>query len=218
MEQQEVAISTPKSRYRKFVQSLAPSGLKSGGALVFFREFLRAPAMVGSIIPTSATVVNAILGPLDWQNTRLFVEYGPGMGTFTHDILARLPESGHLIAIDTNERFVEHLRRTISDPRFHAVHGSAADVTRIITDHGHDKADYILSGLPFSTLPPGVAPAIMAATHSALRIGGAFLVYQYSRFVLALLKPHFPDIDQQMIWRNIPPCRTFCAWRPEVEA
>ena len=29
---------------------------------------------------------------------------------------------------------------------------------------GFDKADYVLSGLPFSTLPEGVGPAIAAAT------------------------------------------------------
>ncbi|MEO8723375.1 MAG: methyltransferase [Sphingobium sp.] len=216
MEQQEVIVpSRSSSRYR--IKSFSPFPSGFGSALVFFREFLRAPAMIGSVIPTSTAAVRAMLEPLDWQNTKLFVEYGPGLGTFTHDILARLPEDARLIAIDTNGRFVTHLRSTIQDPRFRAAHGSAADVTRIIGEHGHDKADYILSGLPFSTLPAGVAPAIIEATHTALRVGGAFLVYQYSRFVLPMLQPYFPDIDQQMLWRNIPPVRTFSAWRSAPE-
>lgn len=169
--------------------------------------------MIGSVIPTSASVVKATLDPLDWQNVRLFVEYGPGLGTFTHDILARLPAHAKLIAIDTNPRFIDHLHAEISDPRFIAVHGSAADVETIISDRGHECADYVLSGLPFSTLPHGIAPAIMQATHAALRPGGAFLIYQYSRFVLPMLKEHFPKIDEQMVWRNIPPCRIFSAYK-----
>src|SRR3546814_16295851 len=78
-----------------------------------------------------------------------------------------------LIAIDTNEEFVDYLNADIADSRFLAVHGSAADVRRIIADHGFDHADYILSGLPFSTLPNGVGPAIARETQAALRPGGA---------------------------------------------
>src|SRR3546814_3804088 len=75
------------------------------------------------------------------------------------------------IAIDTNEDFVDYLREDIRDSRFIAVHGSAADVEEIIRAHGFEKADYVLSGLPFSTLPAGVGPAIAVATHRVLRPG-----------------------------------------------
>jgi len=71
----------------------------------------------------------------------------------------------------------------------------------------------VLSGLPFSTLPQGVGPAIVAATHKALRPGGAFLIYQYSAFVLPLLRAHFSRIDTGRTWRNIPPARTIFAWK-----
>jgi phospholipid N-methyltransferase len=187
-------------------------------ALSFFREFLRAPTVVGSVIPTSRSVVEAMLAPVDWANVRLFVEYGPGMGTFTRDILARLAPHAMLIAIDTNLRFVEHLRANIHDRRLKVVQGSALDVSAIITENGHERADYILSGIPFSTLPEGVGPAIAGATHDALRNGGAFLVYQYSRYVRKLLDPHFARIDEERIWLNIPPCQKFVAWKDPVSS
>ena len=192
----------------------APASLSRHAAVkTFFLEFLRAPTMVGSVIPTSQTVVRAMLAPVPWAQCRLFVEYGPGLGTFTRDILNRMAPDATLIAIDTNPRFVEHLRATTTDPRLRVVHGSATDVQTIIARHGGGEADFILSGLPFSTLPEGVGPSIMAATHAALRPGGAFLVYQYSRFVWPLLKAHFARIDEGLIWLNIPPCRTFMAWK-----
>src|SRR3989344_5994958 len=84
-----------------------------------------------------------------------------------------------LIAIDTNEDFIDYLRGDIRDSRFIAVHGSAADVEDIVSAHGFEKADYVLSGLPFSTLPAGVGPAIAAAARRVFRPGGAFLVYQF---------------------------------------
>ena len=60
----------------------------------FLRGFLKHPVMVGSIIPSSKILIDKMLGRVDWENTRLFVEYGPGVGTFTRPILERLAELG----------------------------------------------------------------------------------------------------------------------------
>jgi phospholipid N-methyltransferase len=181
----------------------------------FFRQFLKHPAMIGSIIPSSASLVKSVLEPVDWSTTRLFVEYGPGVGTFTRPILDQMRSDAMLIAIDTNADFVRYLSADIADHRFRAVHGSAADVRRIIAEHGFSQADYVLSGLPFSTLPEGVGAAISAETHAALRPGGTFLVYQYSRFVEKLLAPNFSNIEHDVEWLNIPPCRMFKARKDE---
>lgn len=182
---------------------------------LFFREFLRHPAMVGSVIPSSRRTIESMLAPVDWDRTRLFVEYGPGVGTFCGTILNRLGPDATLLVIDTNPTFIAYLRRKFADSRFIAVNGSAADVNDIITAQGFDKADYILSGLPFSTLPAGVGEAIAEATHRALRPGGSFLVYQYSPYVLRLLEPLFARIDRDLEWWNIPPCGLFWAHKAE---
>ncbi len=180
---------------------------------MFFQGFLKHPVMVGSIVPSSDRLIRKMLGPVDWANTKLFVEYGPGVGTFCRPILDRLAPDAQLIAIDTNSDFIRYLRHTISDTRFAAVHGSAADVAQIVADHGHENADYVLSGLPFSTLPPGVGPAIAKATFETLRPGGAFLVYQFSPKVKDFLLPHADRIDHAMEWWNVPPAQLYWAWR-----
>ena len=112
------------------------------------------------------------------------------------------------------------LRRAhdITDSRFIPVLGSAADVQDIIRAHGHDQADYVLSGLPFSTLPEGVGPAIAKATHEVLRPGGAFLVYQFSARARDFMARHFKRIDNGLEMINIPPCRLFWGWKEEPEA
>ena len=187
-----------------------PAGVP-GPWSMFFQGFLKHPVMVGSIIPSSDRLIRKMLGPVDWANCKLFVEYGPGVGTFCRPILDRMAPDAKLIAIDTNPDFIRYLRHTIPDPRFAAVSGSAADVEQIVRDHGHDGADYVLSGLPFSTLPDGVGPAIGAATHRVLRAGGAFLVYQFSPKVKDYLDPHFARIDHGMEWWNVPPAQLYWA-------
>ena len=185
----------------------------------FLRGFLKNPVMVGSVIPSSKVLIDRMLAPVRWDEVRLFVEYGPGVGTFTRPVLARLPADAKLIAIDTNADFIDYLKTDIDDDRLIAVAGSAADVQKIIEAHGFDHADYVLSGLPFSTLPPGVGEAIGEATATVIRPGGAFLVYQFSPKVRDFIAPHFERIDRGFEWINVPPATLFWAWREaETEA
>ena len=178
---------------------------------VFLAGFLKHPVMVGSVIPSSRRLIDHMLRPVDWPRCKLFVEYGPGVGTFCAPVLDRLPREGRLVVIDTNPDFVEYLGRRFADSRFSAVHGSAADVEAIVAAHGHDHADYVLSGLPFSTLPEGVGPAIAAATERVLAPGGQFLVYQFSPKVRTFLAPHFDRIDHGFEPINVPPAQLYWA-------
>ena len=184
---------------------------------MFFKGFIKHPVMVGSIIPSSDTLIRHMLGRVDWKKTKLFVEYGPGVGTFSRHILDRLAPDATYIAIDLNPDFIEYLNATITDNRFRAIHGSAANVEQIVRDSGFEAADYVLSGLPFSTLPDGIGPAIAAATEAVLRPGGAFLVYQFRAKVKDFLLPHFSRIDSGFEAWNIPPCCLFWAWKDTEE-
>lgn len=179
----------------------------------FFKGFLKHPAMVGSIIPSSQSLIDHMLSRTDWSQTGVFVEYGPGVGAFAATILDHLPPDATYIAIDTNADFITYLAATITDTRFRPIHGSAVDVEQIVRDSGFDGADYILSGLPFSTLPPGVGPAIAAGTARILRPDGAFLVYQFRAKARQFMEPHFVRIDQAVEYWNIPPCHLFWAWK-----
>ena len=191
---------------RRVSRALGPAG-------VFFQGFLEHPRMVGSIIPSSRSTIDKMLAPVKWDECKLFVEYGPGVGTFCRPVLDRLPRGGELLVIDTNPLFIDYLNKTIRDSRFHAVLGSAEDVEEIVRSLGHEHADYVLSGLPFSTLPEGVGPAIAAATWRVIREGGAFLTYQFSATARDLTARHFGRVDTGMTWLNVPPCLLAWGWK-----
>ena len=181
----------------------------------FLRGFIKNPVMVGSIIPSSKVLIEKMLEPVDWANTKLFVEYGPGVGTFTRPLLEKLAPDATLLTIDTNPDFTHYLKERIDDERLVAVTGSAADVEKILADRGLGQADYVLSGLPFSTLPPGVGDAIAKATAKVIRPGGAFLVYQFGPKVRDFIAPHFEPIKRGFEWINVPPATLFWAYKGE---
>ena len=83
----------PQKLKRRFKRMLGPWG-------VFFEGFMKNPVMVGSIIPSSDRTIAKTLGPVNWDECRLFVEYGPGVGTFCRPVLDRLRRDGALIMVD----------------------------------------------------------------------------------------------------------------------
>ncbi len=169
--------------------------------------------MLGSLIPSSRFLVERLLKKVDWDRARTIVEYGPGVGTITGNILDRMKPNTRLVVFEMNEDFVRYLNRTFPDPRLHVVHGSAENVQRELERLKLDGADYIISGIPFTTMPEELRDEIMRESRAALNPGGAVLVYQFTRAVLPYLRSHFPKVYQDFEPLNILPARLFYCTR-----
>jgi phospholipid N-methyltransferase len=180
--------------------------------LLFAGNFIRHPYMLGSIIPSSRFLVDQVLEPIDWDRARVIVEYGPGVGTITGEILRRMHPDAHLVAIETNKAFVRFLPTSLPDPRLHVVHDSAAEVQSVLQRLGLPHANYIISGIPLGSMPERVRANIVANTRAALEPGGSFLVYQFTSRVLPVLQRTFGDVRRSFERRNLPPAQLFvCA-------
>lgn len=200
------AKTQKRTKQRGGARLLGPFG-------VFLRGAIQHPQMVGAVFPSSKATIDNMLKRVDWDDCKLVIEYGPGVGTFCSHILERLPADAQLIAIDLNQTFVEHLNRTITDPRFRAVLGSATDVEQIVRDSQHEVADVVISGMPISTLPPGVAEEMVEATYRVLKPGGAFLTYQYRLKARRLTEQAFDRIEKDFVLRNVPPNYLTWGWK-----
>ena len=80
-------------------------------------------------------------------------QFGPGTACLTRMILDALPPSARLVAFEVNEEFVRMLGRQLPHPRLVLVNESAEHVERYLRARGFEEADYIFSGLPFTTIP-----------------------------------------------------------------
>jgi phospholipid N-methyltransferase len=178
-------------------------------ALLFAGNFLRHPNMLGSVIPSSRFLVDQVLEPVDWGRARVIVEYGPGVGTLTAEILRRMGSDARLVAIETNRDFVRFLQRTLPDPRLHVVHDSAAEVQAVLTRLGLPAPRYIISGIPLGSMPDPVRGDIAVKSRAALEPGGAFLVYQFTARALPTLQRIFGDVERSSERRNFPPAQLF---------
>jgi len=178
---------------------------------LFAKNFFKHPKMLGSIIPSSRFLIDKLLAPVDWDKARLFVEYGPGIGNISVEVLRRMHPDARLVLFELNDDFVDFLRTSFRDPRLIVQHRSAGDIGAVLAEHGLGQADYIISGIPFSTMPQAVRDEIADATHAALKPGGQFLVYQFAPKVLEVLEPRFPRIDRDFEAINVPPAQLYYA-------
>jgi phospholipid N-methyltransferase len=188
---------------------MLPRPSRGEETLLFAKNFLQHPKMLGSLIPSSRFLVGRLLNKVDWARARTIVEYGPGVGTITTHILARMQPNALLVVFEMNGDFVGYLKRSFPDPRLHVVHGSAENVQEELDLRSLSGADYIISGIPFTTMPVELREKIMLQSRRALNPGGAVLVYQFTRAVLPCLRTHFGRIHQDFEPRNILPARLF---------
>jgi len=171
---------------------------------------LRHPATLGSVVPSSRFLTERLLRGVDFHRARLIVEYGPGIGNISSVVVSRMHRDACCVLIEVNPEFVRHLRRIFEgDTRVRIVQGSAASVEGVVQSLGFEAADYVISGIPFSTMPEALRFSILTASNRVLRKDGRLLVYQFTRTVLPDLTAVFAGVDEEFEPRNVLPARLF---------
>lgn len=189
--------------------SLPERAIPQNSLWIFAKNFLQHPRMLGSVFPSSRFLIQRILDRIDWVGAKVVVEYGPGVGNVSQELLLRLRPDGRLILIEMNSEFVSLLRRRFSDPRVTVVHGSAADVQQILSNLGVGQADYVISGIPYSTIPIELRRRILRESRAVVRESGEVIVYQFMRTILPQLQDCFGQVDEEFEALNIPPARVW---------
>lgn len=172
----------------------------------FLREYLSAPGTIGAIAPSSRHLAASMTASIDFDKARCIVEYGAGTGVFTREVAERKRRDTAYIVIEQNDRFYEMLRKQFHGmPGVVLIHGDAGNVCGFLREQGFLHADYIISGLPFTSLPRQVSRRILTQTQKAMGTQGVFTTFQYTLLRKNFLEQYF-DIQRILrVWQNLPP-------------
>ncbi|MFA6524398.1 MAG: rRNA adenine N-6-methyltransferase family protein [Candidatus Paceibacterota bacterium] len=166
--------------------------------LKFLKTMLTDFWRVAMIMPSSKYVVDKILKQFKKEHLQV-VEYGAGDGVVTKRILKYLPENGKITAIEINKNFLEDLRN-IKDERLVVAGGDVLDVIKTI-----EKADIVVSGIPFTHISKKNTEKIVEQTANMLNKDGLFIVYQTTPMMLRVLRKYFSKTELFFEPRNLPP-------------
>ena len=180
-------------------------------ALKFVLQYVTKPRTVGAVLPSSKYLAKKMVALVDFDKASYIVELGPGTGVFTDEILCKRKPGTRLLLLERNPEFARQLAKKYEKAQYvTVVNDTAEHMGKYLSMHSIPKADYILSGLPFASLPREVSESILKEAKKHLCDDGKFITFQYTLFRKSFLASHFCEISITREIRNIPPAYVLC--------
>lgn len=173
---------------------------------MFLLEYIKNPRKVGAIAPSSKYLAYEMINTINFEDTNCIVEYGPGTGVFTEKILARAKDTTIIILIEVNKSFYNNLKELYGHKRNVIIlNDSAENIKDILKIYSIKKVDYIISGLPFASLPKNISNCILDRSSEILCDCGEFITFQYTLVKRKYIGSFFNKVSHKRVIRNFPP-------------
>lgn len=180
-------------------------------ALTFFGRWLRDPATMAAIAPSSRRLAALITRAIDPQLGPV-LELGSGTGAFVPAMLARGVAERDLTLVELDAPLARHLAHRY--PSAQVVNDDAAAISCHV---GDQRFGAVICGLGLLNMPPAVVEAILREALTHMAPAACFYLFTYGR------RCSVPDdvchrLDLQVerigtAWRNLPPATVFCLSR-----
>jgi phosphatidylethanolamine/phosphatidyl-N-methylethanolamine N-methyltransferase len=178
----------------------------------FFLEFIKNRKTIGAVAPSSAALARTIVADANLTGDSVVVEYGPGTGSFTREILKKIDSNTTFFAIEKNPRMAEMFKRNFPSVRLYE--DTVENVPQILREIGASQVDCIISGLPWASFESSYQERLLQTTLSVLRDGGTFSTFTYLQSQLLpagrkfkkKIKSLFSQVHRTpIVWKAIPP-------------
>jgi phospholipid N-methyltransferase len=174
--------------------------------LSFLKQYIEKPRTVGAILPSSKYLANKMVENIDFKSANCIVEYGPGTGVFSEKIIRRRKKETIILLFESNKDFYNMLKEKYKDePNLHIINDSAEYIGKYLKVYDIPNIDYIVSGLPFASLPNDVSSNILKETQKYLNEDGKFITFQYTLLKKGFIKKYFSEVSIKREVRNVPP-------------
>lgn len=178
--------------------------------LSFIKEYITKPRTVGAILPSSKYLANKMIENIDFKSASYIVEYGSGTDIFTEKIMKRRKKDTKILLFESNNEFCNLLKEKYKDePDVHVINDSSEYIGKYMKKYDIPRIDYIVSGLPFASLPSDVSSNILKETQKYLYEHGKFITFQYTLLKKDFIKKYFNEINIKREVRNVPPAYVF---------
>lgn len=144
----------------------------------FLQAFLKNPLHVGAITPSSSDLALQMIEGIEPNDENVVVELGVGTGSFTKLINQIVSDDKSYLGVEISRDFVKALKKEYPHLKF--VCGNAAKLQKLHEKSGLGKVSYIISGIPFVSLPNDVGDEILDEISRFMDQGCMFRTFQYA--------------------------------------
>ncbi|BCJ87773.1 class I SAM-dependent methyltransferase [Effusibacillus dendaii] len=170
--------------------------------LLFLSKFVRSPRTVGSLVPSSRFLANAVLAPINWDEIYSIAELGAGTGAFTRCIAERRRSSCISLIFERDDDMRARLQFQYPAENYFK---EAVNLSHALDEFHLKSVDCIVSGLPFANFTQQKRAEILQQVKSNLSSGGQFITFQYSLQMKQQLSETFRSVKIGFVPFNFPP-------------
>jgi len=181
-------------------------------SIEFLQAFLKNPAKVGSIAPSSPELAQAMLEGLKPSVDNIIIELGVGTGAITKFLQGILTDESSYLGIELDPSLVRVLKKNLPD--MNIVCGNAMEMEAIHERSGLGRVGYIVCCLPFVFLPSEVRDGVLAEVDKFMQQGCEFRTLQYAhgyylptakKFRELMRKRYGKEKRSPLVVKNVPP-------------
>jgi len=178
----------------------------------FLQAFLKNPTKVGSIAPSSPELAREMLKGVKPDADNIVIELGVGTGAITKFLEELVPDNRSLLGIELDEGLVRLLSKSFPD--LNIVCGNAAEMSEIHERSGLGKVSYIISCLPFVSLPGEIRDGVLNEVDKFMQKGCLFRTLQYAhgyclpsavKFRKMMQERYGKERRSPLVVKNVPP-------------
>ncbi len=147
-------------------------------SLQFLQAFLKNPAKVGAIAPSSPELAAEMLHGIHPDDHNIVLELGVGTGAITKFLREIVPSKASYLGLELDPNLVKTLNQNYPD--MNIVCGNAAECYSIHQDSGLGKVRYLVCCLPFVSLPREVSDNVLAEIQKFMDEGCELRIFQYA--------------------------------------
>ncbi len=185
----------------------------------FLQAFLKNPAKVGAITPSSPELAQKMLKGIEPSAENIILELGVGTGAITKYLQDVLPDEKSYLGIELDRSMVKSLRKNYPDLKI--VCGNATETFSIHQKSNLGKVGFVICCLPFVSLPNEVGEKILLEIDKFMQQGCTFRTFQYAHgyyFPSAIklrefMRKRYGKAQRsRLVVKNVPPAYTL-TWK-----
>lgn len=185
----------------------------------FLQAFLKNPLKVGSIAPSSPELAQKMVQDLLPNREDIVLELGVGTGAITKFLQYIVPDEKSYLGIELDKKLVKSLK--VKFPDLQIVCGNACELEKIHLKSNLGKVGYIISCLPFVSIPNEIGEVILDEIDVFMQKGCVFRTFQYAHgyYMPSAIKlreimrdRYGKALKSQLVMKNVPPAYTL-TWR-----